>query len=66
MQRLLIGVGVLFVLAGVLWPFLAKLPFGRLPGDIVVDKPGLKLFAPFTSMLILSIVLSLLIWLFRR
>jgi hypothetical protein len=66
MQRLLIGLGVLVVLAGVLWPFLTKLPFGRLPGDIVVDKAGLKVFAPFTSMLVLSIVLSLLFWLFRR
>lgn len=66
MQRLLIGLGVVMVLAGVLWPFLARLPFGRLPGDIMVDKPGLKVFAPFTSMLILSIVLSLLFWLFRR
>jgi Protein of unknown function (DUF2905) len=66
MQRLLIGLGVLLVLAGLLWPWLAKLPFGRLPGDILVDKPGFRFFAPFTSMLIVSIVLSLIVWLFRR
>ena len=66
MQRLLIGLGVLLVLAGVLWPWLAKLPLGRLPGDILVDKPGFRFFAPFTSMLIVSIVLSLIVWLFRR
>lgn len=66
MQRLLIGLGVAIILAGILWPWLAKLPLGRLPGDILVDKPGFKFFAPFTSMLIISIVLSLIIWLFRR
>jgi len=66
MQRLLIGLGVASVLAGILWPWLANLPLGRLPGDIIVDKPGFKFFAPFTSMLIISIVLSVIVWLFRR
>jgi hypothetical protein len=66
MQRVLIALGTLIVLAGLLWPWLSKLPFGRLPGDIVVDKPGFKFFAPFTSMIVLSIVLSLILWLFRR
>ena len=66
MQRLLIGLGSLIILAGLLWPWLAKLPFGRLPGDILVDKPGFKVFAPFTSMLVLSIVISLIVWFLRR
>jgi hypothetical protein len=66
MQRMLIALGTLIVLAGLLWPWLSKLPFGRLPGDIVVDKPGFKVFAPFTSMIVLSIVLSLILWLLRR
>ncbi len=66
MQRLLIALGVLALLAGVLWPWLSRLPLGRLPGDIVVDKPGFKLFFPFTTMLILSVVLSVLLWLFRK
>ena len=66
MQRILIIVGLLIVLAGVLWPWISRLPIGRLPGDIIVDRPGLKLFAPFTSMVILSIVLSLIFWLLRK
>ena len=65
-QRLLIVVGLLIALTGVLWPWLSKLPLGRLPGDLVVDRPGLKVFAPFTTMLVLSLVISALIWLFRR
>jgi hypothetical protein len=66
MQRLLIGAGLLMAAAGLLWPWLSKLPFGRLPGDLIVDRPGFKVVAPFTSMLVLSIVLSLLFWLFRK
>jgi hypothetical protein len=65
-QRLLITVGLLIALAGLLWPWIAKLGLGRLPGDLVIDKPGLKLFAPFTTMIILSIVISLILWLLRR
>ena len=66
MQRLLLGVGVLLVVAGLAWPWLSKLPFGRLPGDVVIDKPGFRFFAPFTTMIVLSIVVSLLLWLFRK
>ena len=66
MQRVLIVLGLLIALAGLLWPWLAKLPLGRLPGDVVVDRPGFKVFAPFTTMLVLRLVISLLVWLFRR
>ena len=66
MQRLLITIGLLIALAGLLWPWITKLGLGRLPGDLRIDKPGFTLFAPFTTMLIVSVVLSLLIWLLRR
>jgi len=66
MQRFLIAAGVLIALVGLLWPWLSKLPFGRLPGDIVVDRPGSRFFAPFTTMIVLSIVISLILWLMRR
>jgi hypothetical protein len=66
MQRILVVVGLLIALIGLAWPWLSRLPFGRLPGDIMIDRPGFKLYAPFASMLIVSIVISLLIWLFRR
>ena len=66
MQRMLITAGVLIALVGLLWPWVSKLPLGRLPGDIMIDKPGFKLFAPFTTMIIVSLVLSLLVWLLRR
>ena len=66
MQRLLLVVGGLLVVAGLAWPWLSKLPFGRLPGDVVIDKPGFRFFAPFTTMIILSIIVSLLLWVFRK
>jgi hypothetical protein len=66
MQRLLLIVGGVLVAAGLLWPWLSGLPFGRLPGDLMIDRPGFRFFAPFTTMLVLSIVISLLLWLFRR
>ena len=66
MQRAFIVIGLLIVAIGVLWPWLSKLPIGRLPGDIVVDRPGFKFFFPLTTMIIVSIVVSLLLWLFRK
>ena len=66
MQRLLITVGLLIALVGLFWPWTTRLGLGRLPGDLRIDKPGFTLFAPFTTMLIVSVVLSLLIWLLRR
>jgi hypothetical protein len=66
MQKGLIVIGLLIAAVGLAWPWLSKLPIGRLPGDIVVDRPGLKFFFPITTMIIVSIVVSLLLWLFRR
>ena len=66
MQRTLITVGLLIALIGLLWPWISKLGLGHLPGDLIIDKPGFKLFAPFTTMIIVSVVLSLIIWLLRR
>ena len=66
MQKTLLIVGITIVLAGLLWPWLSKLPFGRLPGDIIIDKPGFKLFFPITSMLVVSGLISLILWLFKK
>ena len=66
MQKTLIFIGVSIILAGLLWPWLSKLPFGRLPGDIIIDKPGFKLFFPITSLLLVSGLISLITWLLRK
>ncbi|NMG32188.1 DUF2905 domain-containing protein [Aromatoleum evansii] len=66
MQRLLIILGLLVLVAGLFWPWLARIPFGRLPGDIHIQRDGFDFFFPVTTGLLVSLVLSLLIWLFRR
>jgi hypothetical protein len=66
MQRLFIIAGAVLLLAGLLWPWVHKLPLGRLPGDLLIDRPGLKLYVPLTSMIVVSLVVSALLWLFRR
>ncbi|ABB74278.1 Protein of unknown function [Nitrosospira multiformis ATCC 25196] len=66
MQRLLILCGILLLLAGLLWPWLSKLPFGRLPGDIVIERENFRLYFPLTSGLLVSLVLSFLLWWWTR
>lgn len=66
MQRTLIIVGLLIVVTGVLWPWVSQLPLGRLPGDIVVERPGFRFYFPLTTMIVLSVVVSFLVWLFRN
>ncbi len=66
MQRILIILGLTIALIGLVWPWLARLPIGRFPGDIVVDRPGFKVYFPLTTMIIVSIVLTLILWLLRR
>lgn len=66
MARLLIGIGILLILVGLLWPWLQKLGLFRLPGDIVIERDNFRFYFPITSTLIISIILSLLFWLFRR
>lgn len=66
MQRILIVLGVALVLAGLAWPWLAKLPLGRLPGDIRVETEGGGFYFPIVTCLVISIVLSLILWFFRK
>src|SRR5690606_36335492 len=66
MQKVLIIIGIAILAIGLLWPWLGKLPLGRLPGDIDVDRPGLKVFFPITTMILLSLVLSAAVWLFSK
>ena len=66
MQKTLLLVGALLVVAGMLWPWLAKLPLGRLPGDILIERPGFRLYFPVTTMVLVSLLVSVLLWLFRR
>ncbi|MCD6376337.1 MAG: DUF2905 domain-containing protein [Caldisericaceae bacterium] len=65
-QKVLLYLGLLLIVLSFVWPYLNKIPFGRLPGDIYIDKPNFKLFFPITSMLLLSAIISFIFWLFRK
>jgi hypothetical protein len=66
MNRTLILTGILCIVAGLLWPWLRTLPLGRLPGDIVIVRDNARFFFPLTTCLVVSAVLSILFWLFRK
>jgi len=66
MQKLLITIGIIVALIGLAWPWISTLPLGRLPGDIVIERDNYTFYFPITTMIIISIVISLLIWLFRH
>lgn len=66
MQRFLIVLGLVLLAVGVLWPWLSRLGLGRLPGDIRIERDGFVFYLPLTTGLIVSILLSLILWLLRQ
>jgi len=66
MQKILIIIGFALVVLGLLWPLLQKSGLGRLPGDIAVEKENFRFYFPITTSIIISILLSLIAWLFMR
>jgi hypothetical protein len=65
-RKALIAVGVVLVAVGLLWPFLTRLGLGRLPGDIAIERGNFRFYFPLVTSLVISVVLTLLFWLFRR
>lgn len=67
LARLLMVAGVvLFVVGLALWLGAGKLPLGRLPGDIAVRRPGFSFYFPLASSLLVSLLLTLALWLWRK
>ncbi|MCK0746613.1 DUF2905 domain-containing protein [Chromohalobacter nigrandesensis] len=66
MSRTLIFIGLAIVVIGLLWPWLSKLPLGHLPGDIAIKREGFAFYFPITTMILVSVVVSALLWLFNR
>jgi hypothetical protein len=66
MNRLLITLGATLILLGLAWSWIRRLPLFRLPGDIVIDRPGLRFFFPITTMLLISAVISFIAWVLRK
>jgi len=66
MARFLIALGLVLLAAGLLWPYLSRLGLGRLPGDIIMQRENTTLYFPLMTCLVVSVVLSLVIWLVNR
>ncbi|MDH5191810.1 MAG: DUF2905 domain-containing protein [Gammaproteobacteria bacterium] len=66
MSRLFITLGIVLVILGLLWPWLQKSGLGRLPGDIIFERGNLKFYFPLMTSIIISLVLTLLFWLFKK
>lgn len=66
MQRLLIVTGLVLLVVGLAWPWLSKLPLGRLPGDLRFERDGFTFFLPLASGIVLSILISLVLWWLRK
>ena len=66
MNKILVFIGLVIIAVGLLWPVISKMPFGKLPGDIAIKKDGFQLYFPITTMIIISLVLSVILWLFRK
>ena len=64
MSRTLIIIGMVLVILGLLWPWLQKSGLGRLPGDIAIERDNF--YFPLTTSIIVSIIITLLFWLFRK
>ena len=65
MPRLLITLGIVLVVLGLAWPWLQKSGLGRLPGDIALERGNFRFYFPLTTSILVSLIVSLLIWLWR-
>lgn len=66
MARVLIVLGSLLLLGGLLWPHLSQIGLGRLPGDIVIERKNMTLYFPLMTCLLLSVLLSVVLWVVSR
>jgi len=65
-SRFLVTLGVAILVVGLLWPVLGKIGLGRLPGDIVIRRDNFTFYFPIVTCLLVSVVLSLILWLVNR
>jgi ribose/xylose/arabinose/galactoside ABC-type transport system permease subunit len=66
MSKFLITLGIILVVAGLLWPLLQKSGLGRLPGDFVIERGNATIYIPLATSLLVSLVLTLIFWLIGR
>jgi len=65
-SRFLVFLGLMLLLCGLFWPVIQKIGLGRLPGDIAIERGNFRLYIPVATSVLLSLVLSFLLWFLRR
>jgi Protein of unknown function (DUF2905) len=66
MTRFLIVLGLAILVVGLLWPYLARIGLGRLPGDLVFQRDNVTLYVPLMTCLLLSLLFSVILWAVNR
>ncbi len=66
MAKWLITLGIVLVVLGVAWPLITKLGLGHLPGDVRIERKGFTFYFPVTTSIVVSLVISVILWIFRR
>ena len=66
MTRFLVVLGLVIVVAGLVWPYLGQLGLGRLPGDIVIERENMTFYFPLMTCLLVSVLFSLVFWVVNR
>ena len=66
MQKIVIILGVLFIIIGILFPYISKIGLFKLPGDIYFGTKNLKFFFPITTSILLSFLVSIIIWIWKK
>jgi hypothetical protein len=65
-QRFLIVLGLMILVAGIMWPLLSRIGIEWLPGDIIFQRGAATFYFPVVTCIVISIALSALFWLFNR
>jgi Protein of unknown function (DUF2905) len=66
MARFLVVLGFVILVVGLLWPYLARIGLGRLPGDFVIQRDNVTFYFPLMTCLLLSALFSLILWVVNR
>jgi len=67
MGRILIVIGIILIIVGLAFLFADKILFpGKLPGDIYIKKENFSFYFPVTTSIVISIILTIIFWLFRK
>ena len=65
-SRTLILLGLMILVLGLLWPWIGRLGLGRLPGDIIIQRGNFTFYFPIVTGIVLSIALSIILWIINR